>query len=109
MRPIAPQQIDFHELFAQCTAQKQSVALRERLVLSEPAILDAAQQYRLLAQTMTIYQFAQPAAPIAATAEEVVDLYESTFVRKGGVGRWAYDRIKAAAPLGVCPLCGQRP
>jgi hypothetical protein len=110
MRRLQRQVIDLGQLFARCSGQKQDAAVRQRFVLAETTILDAAKAYEQLAQTMTIYQFAQPALPVgAATGADMIDLYKTTFVRKNGAGRWAYDQIKAAAPLGICPLCAQRP
>lgn len=110
MRRLQRQVIDLGQLFARCSGQKQDAAIRQRFVLAEPTILEAAKAYEQLAQTMTIYQFALPALPVgAATGADMIDLYKTTFVRKSGAGRWAYDQIKAAAPLGICPLCAQRP
>jgi hypothetical protein len=109
MRQIARPPINLTQLYSQCVNQKQNANLRQRLVLSQPTIVQAAQQYEGLGLTMSIYQFAQPQMPVGgATSEEIGDLYVAGLVRKTGAGRWAYDQIMAAAPHGLCPLCAQR-
>ncbi|HKN75380.1 MAG TPA: hypothetical protein VJW94_09395 [Candidatus Acidoferrum sp.] len=109
MRTIARQEIDFTALYTQCRNQRRFEA-RARLGIAQAAALEAAQQYRALGLDMTLYQFVHPQIPEGgANAEDFVGLYNYSFARKNGAGRWAYDKIKASAPHGICPLCGQRP
>jgi hypothetical protein len=109
VRRIPRQNINVALLYAQCTNQKQNGVLRARLNIAQPSIVQAAQTYAQLGQSLTLFNFAQPQIPVGgATEPDMVDLYESTVARQSGAGRWAYDQIKASAPLGLCPMCGQR-
>lgn len=43
------------------------------------------------------------------TKEELIRVYDRKVARMGQPGRPFYDRIKAAPPRGICPLCGKGP
>jgi hypothetical protein len=110
MRHIDRPDINLEVLYSQCANQKKNKVVRKRLHIAQPVILAAATHYGHLGQTVTFFEFTQPMMPKdAATHDDMVNLYESTFVRKDGAGRGAYNKILASAPLGICPLCGQRP
>lgn len=109
MRHINRQNIDFPLLYTQCVNQKQNVLLRAGLLLAQPTVMQDSQTYEQMGQTMSLFNFPKPQLPVGgATEQDLVDLYESTLARKRGAGRWAYDQIKASAPRGLCPMCGQR-
>jgi len=109
MRRVPRQDIDLASLYLQCKDAKRSPAVRARLEISQAIVINAAQRYRTLGQSAQIFQFTQPQIPgNSATKRDMVSLYDSGLAKKAGVGRWAYDRIKTAAHLGICPLCGQR-
>jgi len=75
-----------------------------------PIVVAANAQYEVRGTTASLYAFANQAMPSGgANTDDFVDLYETTFARKGGRGRWAYDRIRLSAPGGRCPYCGQLP
>jgi hypothetical protein len=109
MRRIARPDINFSALYTQCIRRKH-MAVRARLIATQQAAVEAAQRYETLGSTMTLYQFAHPPVPDGgATKDDFEGLYTVSFAGKKGPGRRVYDKIKASAARGICPLCGQRP
>jgi hypothetical protein len=110
VRRLQAAELDGAQVYAQCTAQRNDEALRQRLGVSAAAVAQATQRYEVNGAALSLYQFAIPAMPLGgATVDELVDLYDTAMVPATSRGRWAYDRIKASAPRGICPYCGQLP
>lgn len=70
---------------------------------------DAEASYREYGPRGSLYKFDATNNVGALTGEEMVDLYDNRFSKKGHPAREIYDSLKAAAKFGICPLCGQRP
>lgn len=42
------------------------------------------------------------------TEEQLKNVYENKFAKKGQPGRKVYDKLMSKPAQGICPLCGQR-
>lgn len=97
------------EVLDSCADSIRDAGLSARLRQVVPTMDAAEGKYRCLAPESRLFEIAAAASVDGiVTATEMSTLYKGTFSRAGSRNRHFYDRLKLAAPNGICPLCGQR-
>ena len=91
-------------IFLQCISTYRDEKLRKRLSLCAQIIDNAVQSYESY-MPQKIYLFSQPPLPGSVTNKELTDVYKSKFAALNSEGREYYNKIKANAPHGICPIC----
>ena len=95
------------EVFRICVSSYRDDKLRENLMLVSPEIKRASEEYEDSARKGEISKIpVQEALSSNIGVEEMETVYASKFAAIRGPGRKYYDARMAAAPGGVCPLCG---
>lgn len=97
------------EVLDSCAGSIRDAELSARLQLVVPTMEAAEEKYRCLAPESRLFEIAATTTVDGVvTATEMSTLYKGTFSKSGSRNRHFYDRLKLAAPNGICPLCGQR-
>lgn len=82
---------------------------KERILASKSQICKKSLEYDKLAEEGELSTIiAEDVLIGGATKNDMVNLYDRKFARKGEAGRAYYDAIRLLAPYGRCPFCGQR-
>src|SRR5215203_4300240 len=86
---------------------------REILDQYEQSVVEAAEHFDTACRRVSLHilessAFGPPQSPEANVhAKELEGVYTRRMVDESGPGRPIYDALRAAAPYGRCPLCGQ--
>lgn len=97
------------EVLDSCAGSIRDAGLSARLRQVAPTMEAAEEKYRCLAPESRLFEIAATTSVDGiVTAADMSTLYKGTFSRSGSRNRHFYDRLKLAAPNGICPLCGQR-
>jgi len=96
-------------VFLTCISRIKDCDLKRRLESVVDNISEAAGDYdhNGIARSFSDIEQHDNIANIV-TKDEMVKVYTNRMAKKGAPGRSIYDKLKASAPQGVCPLCGQR-
>lgn len=95
------------EVFRTCISSCQDDKLKENLMLVSPEIKRASEEYEDSARKGEIHKIpARKNLSASIGIKEMEAVYTSKFAGIRGPGRKYYDARMAAAPGGVCPLCG---
>ena len=83
---------------------------KTRLKALEEEVVNAADRFETAAAAAALHTLADLKVKPTDKADraELTKNYTQRMSRKGNPGRDEYDKLKAAAPLGRCPLCGHR-
>jgi hypothetical protein len=96
-------------VFTLCVKGIDDSATRKRLISVKGEIERASNEFEAAAVAETIYTIAEkPDVQGIVTKSEMSDVYKIGMVDKASKGRAIYDGLMGLAPLGICPLCGQR-
>lgn len=108
MRHLPTPKAKVSEVIDLCVSSIRNSTLKAKLLTLKSAIVDSEKSYALLGSQASL--FLHPACNNingVATAKEMEDIYQNTFVRSTRT-RNLYDAIKKSSPNDICPLCGQR-
>jgi hypothetical protein len=109
VRHIPPPTDDAGVVLKACASTVQDEPRRKAFLAIAPLVEAAAAEFASAAASARLNAIGahQMVGP-TITAADMVWLYENGMVRKGSRGRATYEALRASAPNGVCPLCGQR-
>ncbi|WP_271044228.1 HNH endonuclease [Pseudomonas sp. VB3] len=97
------------EALGYCVESIRDANLVARLTAQSMSLNAAEEDYRLKGSNSQLYLIQETDSVGAqVTLEEMKSIYSNTFARKGSPARHMYDELRASAPGGICPLCGQR-
>ena len=97
------------EVLHSCADSIRDAGLSARLRQVVPTMEAAEEKYRRLGPESRLFEIAATASVGGVvTAAEMSTLYKGIFSKFGSRNRHFYDRLKLAAPNGICPLCSQR-
>lgn len=83
--------------------------LKRRLESIADDISDAADEYDRNAAIRSLYLLEEHEDVAGVvTRAEMEKVYTDRMAKEGTPGRPIYEKLKASAPYGICPLCGQR-
>lgn len=109
MKTLPEPQFNIQEVVESCTAGLRDRTLTQRLVDVLPTLEVAEQDYAIRGPTASLFEIRSMANVAGSVSSaEMSNLYKGSFSRQGSRARRFYDRLKTAAPNGICPLCGQR-
>jgi 5-methylcytosine-specific restriction endonuclease McrA len=94
------------DVFLTCISKVQNPELKSALTKLAPAIVTISNEYEGLATKHSLHKVRQQkrfSAPI--TIAEIIKVYTQRMVPADTPGHEIYNRIKANAPGGKCPLC----
>ena len=108
MRKLERPQRSVEEVFVRCAKSFRN-PLQTKLLGVTADIVASAADFDVAAAASRLDLFPRnPQVGAHVSKQEMVDVYEKKFARKGSVGRSVYEALLAAPPHGICPLCGQR-
>ena len=94
------------DTFRLCISRVRNVELKSRLRSVEDNIAEAAVEFDLAAESVTLYTIDRSNSVAGiVTKDEMISVYTGRMVPSTQPGRPIYDKIKNAAPLNRCPLC----
>lgn len=109
MRSIAKPSDDPKDVYLTCINRVEDPGLKNRLESIADNVRDAAVEYDRNATDGSLYRLDEhDNVAGVVTKKEMEKVYTSRMAKKGTPGRPIYDKLKASAPYGICPLCGQR-
>jgi hypothetical protein len=96
------------ETFQTCLSGVESAELKARLERIQPTVVRESELYDAAAAAGQFHTLARAKLiDGCVTTEELSELYSKHLAQQSSAGRGIYDELKAAAPNGRCPLCGQ--
>lgn len=109
MRKLTKPTLDAAAVFQTCISRIRDRALKRKLSAVARRVTLAARDYEAAAQQHALYTIPEhDRVGRAVTTAEMCAVYDGRMAKKGSAGRAFYDQLKAGAPQGRCPLCGQR-
>jgi len=108
MRPVPQPTDDVATVASLCVKSVRDIGLKKRLQTLSPQLSTMEADYQREAAQWNL--FAIPESKNwqgCASPNEMRALYENTFVKSTRT-RSIYEKLKLAAPGGICPLCNQR-
>lgn len=109
MRQLTKPTDDAGDVFIECISIVRNPALKKRLTEVKDLIVKASTELDKKVTKGKLHTIKQETVINGnVTSKELEDVYTIRMVPKGTPGRKIYDKIKIAAPLGICPLCGHR-
>lgn len=82
--------------------------LQKRLSSIVADVVAASNQFEVAAKAGTLSSIASATSVGPVTKKELGEVYTFRFAGAHGPGRPIYDQLRSSAPMGRCPLCGQR-
>jgi hypothetical protein len=107
VRRVEPPPDVARDVYLLCISNVKEAVLKQRLTDIADEIAAAANEYSGKAAGPNFFEIPTHGAVGAVSAEEMGDVYTSHMTKKSSPGRGIYDRLKAAAKFGRCPLCAQ--
>ena len=107
MRIISKPSDDAKDVYLTCISRVRNVDLKSRLESLADRIDAKAEEYDQHGISKSLCTFCEYSYA-TVTIDEMEKVYTTRMAKKGAPGRPVYDRIKAAAPHAICPLCGHR-
>lgn len=109
MRKIQKPNFDPKAVYLACVSRIRNGQLRTRLQAIVGDVEIAADDYDSKAENNSLYLIPQyDNIGGSVTKQEMEEVYTLRMAKKGRAGRKYYDKLKASAKYGVCPLCGHR-
>jgi hypothetical protein len=93
------------EVYSACARRTQNPTLRTALEAEGARVVLRSLEYLQKAQAAELYSLT-PEGAQNVSDDDLADVYERVLVQGGE--RSTYDRLKAGARFGLCPLCAQR-
>lgn len=109
MRSIPKPSDDPKNVYSTCISRVENPDLKNRLESVADNVRDAAVEYDRNATDGSLYLLEEhDNVAEVVSRQEMEKVYTSRMAQKGTPGRPIYDKLKASAPYGICPFCGQR-
>ena len=94
------------QVFAACLSATADSGLSSRLAAISGTLATTATNYNSHATAGSLDLIPRVTSVGSVTKAELLELYSEHLSSTSGAGRTVYDRIRNAAPLKRCPLCG---
>ncbi|GAW86881.1 conserved hypothetical protein [Bathymodiolus platifrons methanotrophic gill symbiont] len=109
MRVIVKPEEDPKDVFLTCISHVANKSLKDKLSSVVDNVNKAAEEFNRNGMDKSFYRLNEhDNIAKKVTENEMVLVYTNRMAKKGAPGRSVYDKLKASAPQGICPLCGQR-
>lgn len=97
------------DVYNTCVGGFKNGPIKRKLINAVDEIVKESKKFEKNATTNTLHKIKRiKKFSSGASAKQVIAVYTAKMARKKSPGRDLYDQIVASAPLGICPLCGQR-
>src|SRR4051812_2298799 len=107
MHQLPPPKFGAKVVFAACIKQVADKGLKKNLSAICDEIHKCDTRYRAAGRKAKLYTLAVHDKVGKVPSEEMIKVYTGRMAKKGASGRHYYDTLRASAPNGRCPLCGQ--
>lgn len=109
MRRIPKPTEQVKDIYSTCVAGFRDSPLKNKLVKALDEVVKESKKFEVKAASNTLHKIKKiKRFKSGASAKQMISVYSTKMARKKSPGRDFYDQILASAPLGICPLCGQR-
>jgi hypothetical protein len=97
------------DVFIECIEIVRNASLKARLTATKYLIEEAASEFEVKVTTGNLHTVAREIWVNGnVSSKELADVYTYRMAKQGSPGRSIYDKLKIAAPNGICPLCAHR-
>ncbi len=109
MRKITKPTDNSGDVFIECIEIVRNANLKARLTATRNLIEEAATELDDKVTTGELHTVIRENIVNGnVTSKELADVYTYRMAKQGTPGRKIYDKLKIAAPYGICPLCSHR-